>query len=220
MKIFVVIPVFNEESRVGDVINSLKKTKLPLIFIDDGSTDKSWKVLNKHKDSKKITRLHHKINLGKGAAMKTGAEAAFKLGAEAVIFMDSDGQHSVDDLPKFTKKLTKHDVVFGEREITKDTSLRIYGSRAVSILVKLLFGINISDLLSGYRAITKKAYKLIKWDSAGYGVETEMVVRVGRRKLKYTTVKIKSIYHDTFKGFTIMDAFRILYNIITWRLTL
>src|SRR3989304_7305763 len=115
MKIFVIIPAFNEESRIGKVLAGVRKKKLPIVVVDDGSKDETYQV------AKKITpyALRHPINLGKGAALKTGCLAAFKLGAEAVILMDSDGQHDANDLPKFVKALRRCDVVFGVRNFGK-----------------------------------------------------------------------------------------------------
>ena len=219
MNIFVVVPVFNEEKRVGGVIKNLKKTGLMVVLVDDGSTDDSWRVLQSFKrKNSRLTLLKHKINLGKGAAMETGAEASFMLGADAVIFMDGDGQHSVSDIYKFLSKLKDNDVVFGERK--QRGNMRLYLAKIASFLTKLLYGIETSDLLCGFRAISKKAYKYIKWDSPGYGVETEMVIRTGLNKLKFAIVPVKTVYFDIFKGFTIIDGFRILFNIVRWRLTI
>ena len=98
MKIFIVIPAFNEEKNIGKVLKEVSKTKYPIIVVDDGSTDKTFKVLQKFQiPNSKFQILRHRVNLGKGAAMKTGAEAAFALGADGVVFMDSDGQHKVSD---------------------------------------------------------------------------------------------------------------------------
>ncbi|RLC30852.1 glycosyltransferase family 2 protein, partial [Candidatus Woesebacteria bacterium] len=89
MKIFIVIPAYQEEERIGNVIRDVTKTKFPIVVVDDGSKDNTFKIASKYR----VTALRHKVNLGKGAAMKTGAEVAFKMGADAIVFMDSDGQH-------------------------------------------------------------------------------------------------------------------------------
>src|SRR3989344_4858989 len=220
MNTFVVTPVVNEEKRIGKVLSELKKTKFAVLVIDDGSKDNTFKIVSKFvNNNSRFKVLRHGVNLGKGAAMKTGAEAAFKMGADALIFMDGDGQHDISDLSKFVNKLSNYDVVFGEREIFQGVSVRIYGNRLFSFLANLLFRTDLVDYLCGYRAITSKAYQKIKWESSGYEVESEMVARVLKNNIKYTKVKGKSIYHDVFKGFTIMDAIKLLYNIVSWRLT-
>lgn len=227
MKIFVVIPAYNECKRIGHVLDSLtSKTDLPVIIVDDGSSDQTFKVVNDYikKNSKKMsarfTVLKHKTNLGKGAALKTGCEAAFLMGCEAVIIMDSDGQHKSEDLYKFIQILKKgeHDIVFGSRNLSMGVPLvRFTGNKMASILVSILFGIYVSDLICGYRALTKKAYERICWQSTGYGVETEMVIRTGRAGLRRCEVPVETVYHDKFKGVTVLDALGILLNVLKWR---
>ncbi len=167
-----------------------------------------------------MTLLEHKINLGKGAALKTGCEYAFSHGADAVILMDSDGQHLVSDLPKFEEKLIegKYDVVFGSRNLNLGVPfVRYIGNKVASVIVSLMYGIYVSDLISGFRAITKSAYNKIKWESVGYGVETEMVVRIKKESLSYCEIPVATIYYDGYKGVSILDSFGVLGNLIAWK---
>ena len=167
-----------------------------------------------------FTILTHRVNLGKGAAMKTGAEAAFAFGADGVIFMDSDGQHKVSDLPKFVEALKKYDVVLGSRTLSHGVPLvRFLGNKFASMLIASLFGIYVSDLVCGYRAITKDAYEKVAWESSGYAVETEMVIKTAKYGLKYCEVPVETVYLDNVKGVTILDAFNILLDVFRWRLT-
>lgn len=218
MKISVVIPSYNEEGRIGAVIDEIKGSKIPIIVVDDGSEDQTYKEVH----GRKICVVRHKINLGKGAALKTGCEAAFSLGAEAIIMMDSDGQHKASDLPKFITALKskKYNIIFGSRNSSYGVPLvRYLGNKLSSVLVLFLFGICLSDLICGYRAFTKDTYKKIKWQSRGYGVETEMVIRTGKMKLNYCEIPIETVYYDKFKGVTILDAIGILLNVFRWRFT-
>lgn len=219
MNITVVLPVYNEEERVSQVLKELLATKLSIVVVDDGSSDKSFLKAKKLKNSKLMV-LSHKINLGKGAALKTGCDYAFSHDADAVIMMDSDGQHSVDDLKKFQEKLEskKYDVIFGSRNLNLGVPLiRFVGNKVASVIVNILFGIYVSDLISGFRAITKKAYEKIRWNSVGYSVETEMVVRVKKEKLSYCEIPVATIYYDGYKGVSILDSFGVLGNLIVWR---
>jgi glycosyltransferase involved in cell wall biosynthesis len=219
MKITIVIPAFNEEKRIGEVLKDLKKTKLPVIVVDDGSKDKTFKIAK----NLGVIALRHKVNLGKGAALRTGCEAAFSMGAEAVILMDSDGQHKVEDLSHFIDALEKDkfDVVFGSRDLNHGVPLvRYMGNKVASILISLLFGIYISDLICGYKGLTRKAYGKMNWESTGYGIETEMAIKTGKYGLKYCEVPVQTIYYDNVKGVTILDAFNILLDVIRWRIKL
>lgn len=216
MNICVVIPLYNEESHVGSVLKSLKKYKLPVIVVDDGSNDRGAQIaLNEGS-----LLLKHKINLGKGAAMTTGAVFAFGHGYDAIVYMDADGQHDPRDLPLFTELLNqKIDVVFGSRNLDgKAPFVRVFGNRIASLIIKILFGIYVTDPICGYRAISAAAYKKIKWETKGYGVETEMVARVAGTKLKFAEVRVKTIYHDKDKGVTILDAISILFEVLKWKI--
>jgi glycosyltransferase involved in cell wall biosynthesis len=119
MKIALVLPVHNEEKMLEGVLESLSKLKFPIYLVNDGSSDRTLQIAkNKAIKNPKITVLNHQINLGKGAAVKTGCMAAFDKGFDAVIFMDSDGQHSPADLIEFQKKLLtgKYDVMDNEND--------------------------------------------------------------------------------------------------------
>jgi glycosyltransferase involved in cell wall biosynthesis len=155
--------------------------------------------------------------------MKTGADFAFGGGADAVIFMDSDNQHRSEDLPGFIKAFEsgKWDAVFGSRNYSYGVPLvRFLGNKFASVVLVALFGIYVSDVLCGFKGLTKKAYQKVRWESTGYGVETEMIVRVGKTKLKFCEVPVQSIYHDKNKGVTILDAVGIMGEIIKWRFTI
>ena len=96
-RIYAVIPAYNEENNIVPTINNIKKYISNIIIVDDGSNDNTYSLLKQNFDNK-IIILKHKINLGKGAAMKTGCEAAIKLGAETLIMIDGDGQHIGEDM--------------------------------------------------------------------------------------------------------------------------
>jgi hypothetical protein len=110
---------------------------------------------------------------------------------------------------------------FGSRQIKDGVPfVRSWGNRLASLFIYLLFGIYLADLICGYRALTKKAYQKIVWNSKGYGVETEMVIRVGQQKIKYCQFPVQTIYHDKFKGVTILTSINIMLNVLRWRLSL
>lgn len=98
--------------------------------------------------------------------------------------------------------------------------VRYLGNKFASVLVGFFFGIYVSDLLCGFRGVTRDAYEKIKWESSGYGVETEMVIRTGKAKVGHCEVPIETIYLSGVKGVTILDAFGILLQVVKWRLTI
>jgi glycosyltransferase involved in cell wall biosynthesis len=215
----IIVPVYNEGNRAVETINKvLKRHKSEVVIINDGSTDNSYKLLrNEYRNVDRVTVLNHVINLGKGAAMKTGAEYAFNNEAEAVLFLDADGQHNPKYISRFKRYLKEYPMVFGYRLLNKKMPfIRKWGNIAAANLIKVLFGIKKKDLLSGYLGFRKEVYEQIKWGSPRYGIETEMATRVGKNKIPFKEIKIDTIYIDKYKGVTILDALKILVQIPFW----
>lgn len=219
MKIIVIIPAYNEGKRVISVLNEvLEVFDGEVVVVDDGSKDDTGDLLqSKFGLEKKVLLVRHFLNLGKGAAMKTGAGLAWKRGAKAIIFLDADGQHNPKFLKDFIKGLKTNGIVFGYREMgTEMPFIRKYGNLFAIGLVKSLFRLRRKDLLCGYMAFSRDAYEKIKWDSSRYGVETEISTKVGKKRLSFLEIKTDTIYIDKYKGTTILDALRILTKIPGW----
>lgn len=215
LKLYVVVPAYNESRYIGRFLDQLLLITSEVIVVDDGSSDQTKKVV----EQRGVQCLSHMVNLGKGAALKTGCDYAFKkLGAEAVIIMDGDDQHAVSDLKLFKGELARGtQVVLGVRQMdAKMPLMRILGNKGMSILINLLFGRYIADIPSGFKAFTKSAYKQIYWQSSGYEVETEIAVRIAKSQLKYAEVPISTVYHDKDYGFNLLDAGRILLKLPYW----
>lgn len=215
--LWIVIPVFNEATYLDQVLTKVRKYTSHIVVVDDGSSDDSVAIAQKH--TKYV--LEHSVNLGKGAALKTGCEFAFKeLQAEAVITMDSDDQHDPAELPDFVQALESSPMVFGVRGFADMPTLRVYGNKLLSSLTALLFGSYIPDILSGYKAFNRHTYQAIDWASSEYGVELEIAVKVAHYHIPFTIIPIKTIYHDMDRGMTVLDALGIMSHIISWRISL
>jgi len=221
VKIVILVPEYNEGVlAVATIKKILKNTENSVVVIDDGSTESSYKLIQKaFKDNQRVIVKRHLINLGKGSTMKTGVELAWKLGYEAVIFVDADGQHNPKYLRKFEKELEVSPVVFGYRLMDKNMPLmRRWGNILATNLVRLFFNIRKKDLLSGYLGFRREVYPQIEWSAKRYGVETEMATKIGKYKIKFSEIKIDTIYIDKYKGVTILDALKILIQIPFWYL--
>lgn len=220
MKIAIVVPVYNEEKRAVNTVKDILKVDKTsvVILVDDGSKDNSYKILtNVFGKNKRVVILQHVINLGKGAAMKTGVEKAFKIGRDTIIFVDSDGQHNPKHLVEFKKKLKSSNLVFGRRKMGVEMpTVRKWGNILMVKLVKGLFNIQRSDILCGYFAFKKKVYRLIKWDEPRYGVETQIAAKVGKNKLAFKEVNVDTIYIDKYKGLSIFEAFNFFLKLPYW----
>ncbi len=215
MNQFIIIPARNEEKHIAAVINNTKLYCQNIIVVDDGSTDQTS---TQAKQAGAIT-LKHKVNLGKGAAMKTGCDYAVQNGATNLIVMDADGQHDPKEIPHLQKALETNDIVFGTRTMPQSMPFVMrFGNKFINKTLNFFHNINIEDSQCGYRAFTTPAYQKIRWNAQDYFVETEITIRAGKQKLKYLQHPIQTIYNDKYKGTTILDGIYIVTKLIGSRL--
>lgn len=215
--IFAVIAAKDEEKHISNVVKSTLKYVDKVIVVDDGSRDSTAKIAEKAGG----IVLKHIVNLGKGAAITTGCEYAISKKADIIVLLDADGQHEPKEIPRFIKELKNNDMVFGARTEKRKSMPFIlkYGNWFISKATYLLSGIRLTDTLCGFRAFKSKVYNKIKWKSVGYSLEAEMIINVGKKRLKYTEIKISTIYSDKYKGTTVMDGMKIVGNMIWWKLS-
>ena len=112
--VHILIPVYNEESKISEVILELKQYFKNIVVVNDGSSDSSLDVLNQLD----VVVINHLLNLGQGAAISTGINFFKNLkNVNAVITFDADGQHSVEDAVAFAREISicKEDIIFGSR---------------------------------------------------------------------------------------------------------
>lgn len=218
MKAFAVIPAYNEEKHIRQVIEKTKKHISPenIIIVDDGSKDNTQQEAEKTN----VTILKHATNLGKGAALKTGCDYALKKGAEAIIALDSDGQHNPEQIPDFLNALKNTGIIFGYREKRKEMPIVLkLGNWLIDTLLTILFNIKIKDTQCGYRAFKSETYKKIRWASTDYSVESEMIARTGKHKIPYSQIQVETIYLDKYKGTGVTDGISIALKMMWWKLT-
>ncbi len=214
MTTLILIPAYNEEKTIADVIIKTKQYCPEILVVDDGSVDST---AEKAKQTG-ATVISHKVNLGKGAALKTGCEYALQQGAQKIIVMDADGQHDPQEIPRFLEALEQHDVVFSYRKVPDTMPFMMrFGNSFINRALKIIYNVNIQDSQCGYRAFTAAAYPQIRWDAQDYYVETEMILRVGKKRLKHASIPIETIYADEYKGTTVLDGVKIIMKMIGGR---
>jgi glycosyltransferase involved in cell wall biosynthesis len=215
MSQFVIIPAHNEEKNIKEVIQKVKTFTKNIVIVDDGSDDNTAKIVKKEG----IFLLQHSVNLGKGAALKTGCDYATKNGATQIVVIDADGQHEPNDIPRFFEALNDSEIVFGYRKQAKSMPFILkVGNKFINETLNSLFRIKIYDSQCGYRAFTTSAYKKVRWTTKDYFMETEMIVRAGKNKLVSKQIPIATIYGDKYKGTTVKDGLIIVGKMIAWRL--
>jgi len=198
VKTLVVIPCKDLESEVGEVVRGVLGLNLGLdvVVVNDGSTDGTSAAA----EAAGAHVLEHDVNLGKGAALKTGFEYAVAKGYDAVVTMDGDGQHDPLAIPDFLNAVDRSDadIIVGTRmhAVGEMPKLRIWTNRTTSRIVSFITGQDIPDSQSGYRLIKVRVLKDIvkSFVTTRYDTESELLIRAARRGYKTSDIAITSIY--------------------------
>ncbi|GGP21750.1 glycosyltransferase family 2 protein [Silvimonas iriomotensis] len=185
MKLAVVIPVYNHERAIGQVVGKLRELELPVILVDDGSDPLCAAVLDELATQPGMTLTRHAQNLGKGAAVMTGMRLAAQLGYSHALQIDSDGQHEIADLPHILALARQYpDDVIAAYPVY-DASVprsRLYGRYVTHVLVWLnTLSLRIKDSMCGLRiyplpptlALIGRAHIGLRMD-----FDTEILVRL------------------------------------------
>lgn len=222
-KTYIVIPAFNEERVICDVIEEIKKAGYGnIIVVDDGSADNTFQ---KADEIEGVIALRHKLNRGKGAATKTGIEAAKLLGADIIVTMDGDGQHDPADIHNLTDPIVKNhcDVVLGSRLHNPDGMpwYKIWQNRIGNVITWYLFGLWVTDSQSGFRAYSRHAAEVINTRGDRYEYDSEVIREIYTYRLKYLEVPIKVRYTEYSMGKVhkqgLINGVKTFYKML-WRL--
>ena len=201
MRTCVIIPAYNVEKTLPRVIKGAQKYVEKVIVVDDGSTDATF---TKAKEAEAEVLRHNK-NEGKGRALRTGLERALEKGFEQIILMDGDGQHDSNEIPRFLKAAqdSQVDIIVGSRmESVRDMPRdRLAVNRIGSFLTSLLARQRIPDSQSGYRLVKSRVLKKITLTSRRYDVESEMLIKAGKRGFGIKSIPIKTIYRQEISHF-------------------
>lgn len=226
MRLAIIIPAYNEEGSIKNVLGKIPKNVLGIkeiipIVVDDGSFDRTNGIASE--ETKYVAR--HLVNLGLGAALTTGFEAAKKLNCDIAVTLDGDGQHNPNDITKLVGPILngQADIVIGTRMFdTKNMPfIKIFGNWVMNVITALVFQKWSSDTQSGMRALDKKALNKIKLHSVGYEISSEIIGEAKRAKLKLCEVPIETIYTDysNAKGQSWLNGINILTRIIVIKLS-
>ena len=192
-KVLVLIPAYNEETRIGAVVSSVQAMKFPVLVIDDGSAYRTADVAREA--GAQLIKLRE--NGGKGHAMRRGFDWFIGRGYAAVVVMDADGQHDPQDLWAFLSVLESGaDFAIGNRmsNVQGMSLLRQATNRVMSSLISRLSGIAVPDTQCGYRAITREALRDMRLTASHYEIESEMIFIASEMGLNVRPVPVKTIY--------------------------
>ncbi|TFF87205.1 MAG: glycosyltransferase family 2 protein [Promethearchaeota archaeon] len=191
----IIIPLFNEEKTIAKIIKKIPKHRaLEIIIVNDGSTDKSIENIKKL-NNKKVRIIHHKNNIGYGAAILTGIE---KARGDIIVTLDSDGQHDPKVIPNLIEPIMNNetDIVIGSRYLGNSSYIVPLHTRVGEFIIgkifSLIFGKTIRNNQSGFRAFNKKTKKCIKdIKFKGMGFTTELLFKSGISNLRIKEIPIK-----------------------------
>lgn len=188
-----VIPFYNEQDFIVDVVNKTKSFVDLVIVVDDGSTDNSLKLVRNIED---IEIVILDKNYGKGVALKAGFSIALELGFEVIVTLDGDMQHNPEFIPDFLEAIKKYDVVIGNRmsDLKSMPILRIMSNYLTSYLLSIKLRKIIKDSQCGFRAYRKDVLKKISIHSSGFEAESEIIVRAVREGFTIGFVNVPTIY--------------------------
>ena len=206
VSVCVVIPAYNESATISDVVKdmlhefALSEIEGTVVVIDDGSKDQTAELAKKS-GAHVIT---HILNSGAGAATATGLSYANQRGFAIAATMDADGQHLASDVIKGIKEIqnTKTDLLIGSRLIDSKgmSKVKILGNKGLSLVTRILFGINSTDSQSGLRIFSRTTLEQLRWKTSGYEFCSEMLWRANQLGLSISEYPITAIYTDYSKG--------------------
>jgi len=223
-EIIILIPAMNEGENISYVLQKISSEivgkKTGVLVIDDGSTDDT--KIKAEKYGAEV--ISHSVNLGGGAALKTGYEIAKQLNIKYIVTLDGDGQHDPQDIEKLVSSLinNKADLVIGSRKLGSSDNYSFTRSTGLSIfnfLIQVLIGIKITDCASGYRAFSTNLLYQIRLNQRQYHT-AEMIIEATKQKLKIVEEPIhisKRLSGTSKKGKNLTYAFSFLSAVIkTW----
>jgi glycosyltransferase involved in cell wall biosynthesis len=187
----VIMPVFNEESYVENVLTAVLGVDLTslgldkeIIVVDDCSTDSTSELLAGFADSKRVKVIRHDTNQGKGAALRTGFGVAT---GEIILIQDADPEYDPSEYDKLLGPIVenKADVVYGSRFMGSDPHRVLYfwhsvGNRLLTLFSNVFTNLNLTDVETCYKAFRRDLLQHFTLRENRFGFETELTARFAR----------------------------------------
>lgn len=217
---YVVLPAYNEATRIQPVIEAIAEKGYNMVIVNDGSSDNTLDVIleSKRKYPDNVHVFSLLINRGVGVATQTGFDAALKFNPKYIVSMDSDGQHSAEDLDAVIKPLVTGEAqaVIGVRPLEDMPRSRNYANAIMNLLTRIFYRVNVSDSQTGFRAITRDALDKISINATGYLISSEFIREINDNKIPFAEVPIETIYtpETQAKGTNVSVAIKILLQMI------
>ena len=213
-KFSIIIPTRNEEKTIADIIKKVSKYSDDIIVVDGHSKDNTRKIAESLK-----ARVILDNGKGKGAALRAAIHHSAR---SIVLFMDADGSHETNDIPKLVKPILedKADLVVASRMLggsdelhgTFSNFLRNLGSNLVQLAINYRFNVRLTDCENGFRAIKRDVFKNLNLKANDFDIEEEIVLKALRKK--YRVAEIPSHEYERKFGKSQLSLFKIGYKFI------
>ena len=196
MKLTVIIPVYNEEKTVLDVVEQVRHcgvSELEIIAVNDCSTDATWKQLDSLAGAPDVVVVHHEMNQGKGAAIRTAQQ---RVTGDVVVIQDADMEYSPQEFPKMLRPIEQGlaDACFGSRysgsEILVDSFYHYLGNKVLTALSNIFSNIHLTDMETCYKMVRADIFKDLKLECNRFGFEPELTAKLARRRCRIYEVPI------------------------------
>ncbi len=199
MKLIVQIPCYNEEDCLALTVADIPRTiegidDVEILVIDDGSTDRTVEVA---RDAGVDHVICNVTNQGLASAFREGLDACLKLGADIIVNTDGDNQYAGQDIPKLIRPIIegRADLVIGDRQTSQiphfSRTKKILQWLGSSIVRRLSSGLQVPDVVSGFRAISREAAFGVNIVSS-FSYTIEMLIQAGKNRVAVTSVPIRT----------------------------
>lgn len=228
MKLSVIIPVYNEEKTILEILEKLLGVRdvFEIIIVDDGSIDKTLSQLKKFhkklsaKQAKKI-KIFSKENEGKGSAVRFGLE---KVTGDHTMIQDADLEYDPADIPSLIDPIKKGrvEVVYGSRFLGPHSNLLFWhrvGNSMLNLMVNILYNTTLSDMETCYKVLPTKLFQELNLKANKFDLEPEITCKVLRKGINIYEVPISYVGRDFSEGkkITWKDGFEALWMIFKLR---
>jgi len=189
-KVCVLIPAYNAQNTLGDVLHAIRPLGIDTLVVNDGSSDETRRIAREH--GARI--LEHPFNRGKGAALRTGFQYILSRGYEMVITLDADGQHDPSEIPLLLRvfESVQPDILIASRAEAFDRMrfLRRFWNRLGVRAVARLCHADITDSQSGYRLIRTEVLKAMELTTSRFEAELELLIKACKKGFGVLSVPI------------------------------
>ena len=214
---WIILPAYNESAVIAEVLSSLVPLGLPLVVVDDGSTDATASLARKFP----VHLLTHRTNLGQGAALQTGIDYALAQGAESIITYDADGQMRPEDIEALGRPVWSGiaDAALGNRFLVANAGIPLDRK----ILLKLAtwgsaaaLGLSTGDAHNGFRCLHRRLAEKIRIRQTRMAHASELLVLIARAKARVVEVPVQIRYspYSLRKGQRGWGAIDILWDLL------